>query len=187
MAIPQVLAFAGSARRGSFNRKFLAVAIEETRAAGAEVTLLNLADFPLPLYDGDLEDEAGMPANAVKLVELVRAHQALLIASPEYNSLITPLLKNTLDWCSRAEPDPFPGKVAAVISASPGAFGGVKSGLAARQLLQRLACLVIPVECALPRAHEAFDESGRLQNARALKSVQAVAAELVRTTAKLNA
>jgi len=186
MPTPKILAFAGSSRRESYNRKFLDIAVAETRAAGAEVTLLNLADFPLPLFNGDLEDAEGMPGPAAKLVELIRGHPGLLIASPEYNSLITPLLKNTLDWCSRAEENPFIGKVAGVISASPGPFGGVKSGLATRQVLARLGCLVIAVECTLPLAHEAFDDRGALKNPRPLNSVKAVAAELVRATAKLN-
>jgi len=187
MAASKILAFAGSARRESYNRKFLAIAADAARAAGAEVTLIDLGDYPLPLFNGDLEDAEGMPAPALKLVELILGHPALLIASPEYNSLITPLTKNTLDWCSRAEPNPFLGKVAAVISASPGPFGGVKSGLACRQLLTRLGCLVTPTECTLPRAHEAFDETGGLKNEHTLKTVQTVVAELIRTTAKLGA
>jgi len=187
MPAPRILAFAGSARRESFNRKFLSIAVGEARAGGAEVTAVNLGEDPFPLYEGDLEDKQGIPDPVLKLVTLIQGHQALLIASPEYNSLITPLLKNTLDWCSRAEPNPFIGKVAAVITASPGAFGGVKSGLAARQVLSRLGCLVIATECTLPRAHEAFDETGGLKNDHAFKTVHSVVAELIRTTLKLNA
>ena len=187
MAASRILAFSGSSRRESLNRRFLAVAAAEARAAGAEVTVVNLADYPLPVFNGDLEDAEGMPAPAKALVKLLREHQALLVASPEYNSLITPLFKNTLDWCSReeGEPDPFGGKVAAVISASPGPFGASKSALLARQLLGRLGCLVIARECALPHAHEAFDEQGGLKSARTLQTVREVAAELVRLTGKL--
>jgi chromate reductase len=184
---PRILAFAGSARRESFNRKFLAIAAEATRAAGAEVTLAELRDYPLPLFNEDWEEENGMPAPASKLVELIRGHHGLLVASPEYNSLITPLLKNTIDWCSRAEPNPFASKAALVITASPGAYGGVKSGLAARQLLNRLGCLLVPVECALPQAHEAFDPGGHLQNDRVLESVKRAAAQLAQIAAKFNA
>ena len=115
---PQILAFAGSARRESLNTKLLAGVVQAVREAGGEVTLGDLNDFPLPLYHGDLEEAEGLPADAAKLVGLIARHQALLIASPEYNSLITPLLKNTIVWCTRAEPNPLAGKVAAIVSAS---------------------------------------------------------------------
>jgi len=108
---PRILAFAASARRESLNRKFLALAVQAAREAGADVTLVDLNEFALPLYHGDLEDAQGLPTNAVKLIGLVGEHHALLIASPEYNSMVTPLLKNTLDWCSRAETNPFENKV----------------------------------------------------------------------------
>jgi chromate reductase len=181
----RILAFSGSARRESFNRKFLAAAVGAARAAGAEVTLLDPAEITLPLYNGDLEDTAGMPANATKLVGLISSHGALLIASPEYNSMITPLLKNTLDWCSRADENPFEGKVAAVISASPGMYGGVRSLQLAQQLLLKLGCDIIPGQCVLPHANNAFDAEGHLIDAHAQKSVQAMAAKLVATAAKL--
>lgn len=182
---PRILAFAGSARRDSLNRKFLAVAVQAAREAGGEVALLDLNDYVLPLYHGDLEDASGMPENATKLVKLIAEHDALLIASPEYNSMITPLLKNTIDWCTRADDDPFPGKVAAVISASPGGFGGVRSLVLAQQLLLKLGCHIIPGQTALPQAGKAFDADGRLTDARALKSVQTLMASLVATTRKL--
>ena len=139
----------------------------------------------LPLYDGDLEAVEGLPVKAVELVKLARSHHALLVASPEYNSFITPLLKNTLDWMSRSDDDPFAGKVAAVVSASPGALGGVRSQVLARQLLAHLGCLVVPAYCTLPRAHEAFGETGRLKDSRTQKSVEELAAQLVETTKKL--
>jgi NAD(P)H-dependent FMN reductase len=182
---PRILAFAGSARRESLNKKLLAAVVSAVRAVGGEVTPVDLNDYPLPLYHGDLEDESGMPASAQKLVALITQHHALLIASPEYNSLITPLLKNTIDWCTRAEPNPLPGKVAAVVSASPGIFGGVRSAQVARQLLLHLGCHVIPAQCTLPRADEAFDAGGVLKDPRALAAVQKVAVELVRTTVRL--
>src|SRR5215204_5803529 len=118
--VPCILAFSGSARRGSLNKKLLAVVVAATREAGAEVTLLDFRELPIPLYDGDLEDAQGLPANAQKLVDLITQHQGLLIASPEYNSQMTPLLKNAIDWCTRADENPLQGKVAAVVSASPG-------------------------------------------------------------------
>ena len=175
----RILAFAGSARRESLNRKLLGVAVQAVRDEGAEVTLLDLNEFSLPLYHGDLEDAQGMPANATKLVELITAHAALLIASPEYNSYFSPLLKNTIDWCTRAEDNPFTGKVAAVISASPGGYGGVRSATHLRALLLHLGCHIVPAQCNLPRAQEAFDAHGALKDARTLKNVQSVARELI--------
>ena len=182
---PRILAFSGSARRESLNRKFLAVAVQAPREAGGAVTLLDLNDHALPLYHGDLEDTDGPPANAAKLIELITQHEALLIASPEYNSMITPLLKNTVDWCTRGDDNPFIGKVAAVISASPGALGGVGSLRLAQQLLLKLGCHVVPGQTVLPHADQAFDEHGALKDARTRKSVQTLAADLVRMAGKL--
>ena len=182
---PRILAFSASARRDSLNRKFLALAVEAAREAGGAVTLLDLNDFALPLYHGDLEDEEGLPANAVKLIGLVTEHDALLVASPEYNSMITPLLKNTVDWCTRAEANPFEGKVAAVISASPGMYGGVRSLQMAQQLFLKLGCHVVPGQCVLPNADKAFDAQGRPTSPRTQKSVQALAARLVLTATRL--
>jgi chromate reductase len=182
---PRILAFAGSARRESLNRRLLAVAVAETRTAGAEVTLLDLNDHALPLYHGDEEEAHGLPANAVKLIELVNSHQGLLLASPEYNSFPTPLLKNTIDWITRAEENPFVGKVAAVVSASPGALGGARSLQHTRHLLLHLGCHVVPAQCMLPKAHEAFAEDGQMKDVRSLKSVRTLAQQLVRTAARL--
>jgi chromate reductase, NAD(P)H dehydrogenase (quinone) len=184
---PRILAFSGSARKESLNKKLLAAVVEATRAAGAEVTLVDLNDLPMPLYHGDLEDESGMPPNAQKMVDLITQHQGLLIASPEYNSQITPLLKNTIDWATRADENPLRGKVAAVVSASPGAFGGIRSMTLARQLLTHLGCHVLPAQCILPAADKAFDEKGALKDERVLKSAKALATELVRVTTKLSA
>lgn len=182
---PRILAFSGSARRESLNRKLLTVVIDAVRAVGGEVTLLDLNEYALPLYHGDLEDAQGLPANAQKLIDLILSHDALLIASPEYNSQMTPLLKNTIDWCTRAEENPLRGKVAGVVSASPGAFGGIRSMTLARQLLTHLGCHVIPAQCVLPHADKAFDATGRLQDARTQKAVVAVATEIVRVAERL--
>ncbi|HEY9249341.1 MAG TPA: NAD(P)H-dependent oxidoreductase [Rariglobus sp.] len=183
----RILAFSGSARRESLNKKLLASAVAAVREAGGEVTLIDLNDHVLPLYHGDLEETDGLPANAVALIELIKSHSALLIASPEYNSMITPLLKNTLDWCTRGEDDPFPGKVAAVVSASPGAFGGARSQKLAQQLLLHLGCHVVPAQMILPHADKAFDAGGALTDVRAQKSVRALAAALLETARKLGA
>ncbi len=186
MAKPlRILAFAGSARRASLNRKLLAVAVAEVRAAGAEVTLLDLNDHVLPLYHGDLEEAEGLPTAAAALIALIQVHQGLLIASPEYNGMITPLLKNTLDWCTRGADNPFPGKVAAVVSASPGAFGGVRSHQLTQQLLLKLGCHMVPNVTTLAHADKAFDAEGKLTDSRALKSVKGLAVNLVEMTRKI--
>ena len=185
MARPvRILAFAGSARKGSFNRLFLAAAVEAARKAGCEVTVADLNELVLPLYHGDLEEAEGMPANALRLVELILSHDGLLVASPEYNSMITPLLKNTIDWCSRADANPFEGRVAAVISASPGALGGVRSLQMAQQLLLKLGCAIVPGQCFLPNAGKAFDGQGRLVEQRVQKSVEALMARLAQACAR---
>lgn len=175
----RILAFAGSARRESFNRKLLAATTKAVEAAGGSVTLVDLNELSLPLYHGDVEEAEGLPENAAKLIELMQSHSGLLLASPEYNSTITPLLKNTLDWISRADDSPFPGKVAAVVSASPGALGGARSLHNTRHLLLQLGCHVVPAQCILPKAHEAFGENGELTNARSQRSVDALAKQLV--------
>ena len=184
---PRILALSGSARRESFNARLLANVVTAVRSAGGEVTVVDLRELALPLYDGDLEDSAGLPAGAQKLVELINSHGGLLIASPEYNSQMTPLLKNAIDWCTRADENPFRGKVAAVVSASPGAFGGIRSMTLARQLLTHLGCHVIPAQCILPAAHKAFGPDGALLEERPRQAVAAVAAELVRVAAALRA
>jgi NAD(P)H-dependent FMN reductase len=184
---PRILAFSGSARRESLNRRLLAVVAVAVQQAGGDVTLLDLNDHALPLYHGDLEDAQGLPANAAKLIGLIKDHDGLLVASPEYNSFLTPLLKNTLDWCTRGDDDPFPGRAAAVVSASPGAYGGIRSLQHARHLLLHLGCHIVPAQCSLPRAHEAFDDAGGLKDARARTAVEAVAIDLVRLATRLAA
>lgn len=183
--VPRILAFAGSARRDSFNKKLLASVVAAIRTAGAEVTVVDFKELPIPLYDGDLEEAEGIPANALKLIDLIREHGGLLVSSPEYNSQMTPLLKNALDWCTRAEENPLEGKVAAVVSASPGMFGGVRSMTLCRQLLLHLGCHVVPTQCLVPQAHKAFDESGGLREERHRTAVEAVAKALVRVTRAL--
>jgi chromate reductase, NAD(P)H dehydrogenase (quinone) len=187
MATPvRILAFSGSARLESLNRKFLNFAVQAVKDLGCEVTLADLNEYVLPLYHGDLEDAGGLPENAVKLIALIASHQGLLIASPEYNSMITPLLKNTIDWCTRADDNPFEGKPAAVISASPGPLGGVRSLQMAQQLLLKLGCRVVPGQCFVPHAAKAFDAQGRLIDARAQEAVRSLMASLVKTVSRLS-
>lgn len=192
MSAPRVLAFAGSARKDSWNKKLVRTAAEAARQAGCEVTLLDLADFPLPIFDEDLERSSGLPANAVRLKAIFKEHQGLLIASPEYNSSFTALLKNTIDWVSRPVPgEPrmacFVGKTAALLSASPGALGGLRGLVHLRSVLGNIEVIVLPQQFALVKAHEAFDADGRLKDEGQRASVASLAAALASAVKKLSA
>ena len=186
--MPRILAFAGSIRRESWNRKLIQAAVDATRAAGGDVTLIDLADYALPLYNGDLEAKEGLPDNALRLKALFKEHEALLIASPEYNSSIPPLLKNTLDWISREWQGesglvPYQGKVAAIMAASPGALGGMRMLPHLRQILNALGVLVLPGQFSLAHADEAFDmETGALKSPARLHSL---VLELMKTASAL--
>ncbi|WP_425616288.1 NADPH-dependent FMN reductase [Anatilimnocola sp. NA78] len=192
MAGPKILAFAGSTRRDSFNRRLLPIAVAGAREAGVEVTVIELSDYELPLFNQDLEAEKGLPAAALKLKELFVAHQGLLIASPEYNSSFTPLLKNTLDWVSRAAPGEsgltaFRGKTAGIISASPGALGGLRGLVHLRAMLSNIDVLVIPSQVAVAKAMDAFADDGSLKDARQAASVKQVGTQLAELLKKIGA
>lgn len=188
--MPKILAFAGSLRRDSWNRKLIHVATEAARAAGAEVTLIDLADYPLPLMDEDLEAREGLPVNAQRLKALFKAHDALLIASPEYNSSVPPLLKNTLDWVSREWQGesglvPYQGKVAALLAASPGAFGGMRMLPHLRQILNALGVLVLPGQFSLSHADKGFDDADGALMLKSPARLHALVLELVNTADRL--
>ncbi len=188
----RILVFAGSARAGSLNKKLARVAADVLRTAGAEATLIDLADYPTPLYDGDLEAREGVPASARKLKDLFIAHQGLLVVSPENNASVSALLKNTLDWISRQDGSesglvPFQGKVAALAGASPGALGGLRGLTHLRAILQTLNVLVLSEQVALGRAHEAFNEDGSLKDAKQQAALAALARKLVDVCARLAA
>lgn len=187
---PRILAFAGSTRQDSLNRKLLQVAIAGAREAGAVVTCVDLRDYPLPLYDGDLEAAQGLPEEARKLRALFLNHDALLIASPEYNGSLSALLKNTLDWVSRPGEDAgqlacFKGKVAAILSASPGALGGMRGLRHLRTILSGIQVFVIPTEKAVPQAGKLFNAEGELTDAQVKEAVVAVGAQLAGITRRL--
>jgi chromate reductase, NAD(P)H dehydrogenase (quinone) len=183
MGAPKILAFAGSVRRESFNRRLLPAAIEGARAAGAEVTHIELADYPLPLFDQDLEERDGLPSNVRPLKDLFEAHDALLLACPEYNGSITPLLKNTLDWISRkdgaeAGSVPYKRKVVGLISASDGRWGGIRGLSQVRHTLTILGCIVLPEQYCLSAASQAYDESGQIKDDKVRKGAGAIGAKL---------
>ncbi len=192
MKRPRILAFAGSARKESYNKRILQIAAEGAGQAGAEVTLIDLRDYPLPIFDEDLEREEGTPKNAAELKQLFLAHQGLLIASPEYNSSITPLLKNTIDWVSRQAGDEPPlvayrGKVATLLSASPGALGGLRGLVHVRAILSNIGVIVLPNQVAVPRAFEAFSSDTQLKDERQHESILALGRGLAEVLLKLQA
>ncbi len=189
--VPNILAFAGSTRVDSFNKKLVGIGVAGARAVGAEVTLFDLRDVPMPLYDGDLEAREGIPPNAQKFKALMLAHQGLLISAPEYNSGMTGVLKNAIDWASRSAPDEAPlacfvGKVAALMSASPGALGGLRGLVHVRSILNNIHVLVLPDQVAVPRAHEAFNPDGTLKDAKQQASIEQLGRNLTDVLIKLN-
>lgn len=193
---PKILAFAGSLRAASYNKRLVKIAGDAARAAGAEVTQIDLRDFPLPVFDKDLEAREGLHASARKLKDLFLAHQGLLISSPEYNSSYPAVLKNAIDWVTRparmpdGTPEPplacFSGKVVALLAATPGALAGVRMLPELRRLLANINCLVIPQQFGLARAHEAFDESGGLKDPKTAAMVRGVGEALASACAKMH-
>lgn len=186
----KTLAISGSRRPGSLNSRLLRVAVDDLRSRGTEVTILDHDAHPLPIYDGELESREGVPENAMRLKSLFKVHDSLLIASPEYNSSVTPLLKNLIDWVSRPVPQERPlecfrGKVAGLISASPGFRGGMRALVHVRDILGNIGVYVIPTEFSLAFADKAFDADGRLADEKHLKAVHAVTAELAHAAEKL--
>jgi NAD(P)H-dependent FMN reductase len=186
MTAPKILVFAGSIRTGSYNVRLAALAAKELTLADADVTLISLVDYPLPLYDGNLESLKGPPESAFKLKRLFGLHQGVFIASPEYNASVTPLLKNTLDWVSRVREGREPPlaayrkRVFALGAASNGGFGGMRSLMALRQVLE-IGCgaLVIPEQISVRDAETAFDENDNLKDERSARLLRTLSARLV--------
>jgi len=187
----RILAFAGSSRSGSWNRKLLRIAVSAAGEAGAEVTVIELDHYPMPLMNEDLEARDGMPEAARAFKRLMLEHDGLLIASPEYNGSITPMLKNALDWASRSETSDerplsaYRGKVAALVSASPGNLGGLRGLLVLRMLLENLGVIVLPRQKAVPEADEAFSEEGELLDGATDRAVRRVGRRLSETLTRL--
>jgi NAD(P)H-dependent FMN reductase len=187
---PRILAFAGSTRTASLNKRLLRFAVAQARETGIEVTHVDLRDFPMPLYDGDLEEREGIPAPAKDFKRLMIDHAGFLIASPEYNSSISGVLKNAIDWASRPEPgEPslvaFKGKVAGLVSASPGALGGLRGLVTIRSILGNVGVLVIPEQVAVMKAHESLEESGAPKEERLRTAVRALVERLATVVRRL--
>ena len=186
MAAPKILVLPGSTRTGSYNVKLAALAAKELTLIDADVTRISLADYSLPLYEGDIESKGGPPANAVKLKQMIMAHHGVFIASPEYSASVTPQLKNAIDWVSRVREhgDPtyaaFKGRVFAISSASLDPAGGLRSLMALRQILE-LGCgaLVIPEQITIPQADNAFDDVDNIIDTRTANLFRALLARLV--------
>ncbi|NUM55932.1 MAG: NAD(P)H-dependent oxidoreductase [Candidatus Hydrogenedentes bacterium] len=167
MPAPRILAFAGSLRAESYNKRLVKIAAKGAEAAGAQVTHLDLRDYPLPVFDEDLEKAEGMPANGRKIKDLMLTHDGWLLSCPEYNSSITAVLKNTIDWASRKEEGETPlqcfaGKAVCIMSASPGALGGLRGLVVVRMLLNNISMIVLPDQVAVPQAMNAFNADGAL-------------------------
>ncbi len=190
----KILVFAGSTRQQSFNRRLAAVAAEAARIEGAQATLLELADFDIPMYHADLEAR-GTPADVIRLKEIMDAHPAWIIVTPEYNGSYTGLLKNTLDWASSPVAGhpvfadgsrPFAGKVVGMLSASNGALGGLRAQSHLAPLLINLGCWLAPRQYALPRAASAFGEQGQLTDPAQQAQVQAVVSQVLWAAERLH-
>lgn len=181
---PKILVFGGSLRRDSYNHKLAALAAKAAESAGATVTFVRLSDFPMPLFDQDIEDKDGLPEHAKRLKKLFVGHDGFLIASPEYNSGMTAALKNAMDWVSRQESDDEPalvayrGKAAALLSASPGALGGLRNLVHLRSILGNIGVHVLPDQVCVAKAHEAFADDGSLKDAKQAASVKKIAESL---------
>lgn len=186
MPTPKILVIAGSLRTGSSNARLAALAAKELALADAEVTRISFHDYPLPLFDADLMGDSGLPAEALKLRSMLTAHQGVFIASPEYSASVSPLIKNAIDWLSRARDKSesnyaaFKGRVFALGAASPGSGGGVRGLMALRQILE-LGCgaLVLPEQITVGRAAQAFDETDNLKDEAVAATLKAVARRLV--------
>jgi NAD(P)H-dependent FMN reductase len=186
----RVLAFAGSLRSDSWNKKLARVAARSAEAAGAEATFVDLRDYALPVYDGDLEAESGLPDGAVRLKEAMKAADAFLISSPEYNGSLSAALKNAIDWASRpaegeASLECFAGKVAGIMAASPGGLGGLRGLFHLRTILSGIRVLVIPEQRALSQAHQSFDDGGNLVDEKVREQVDAIGRRVVEVAGRL--
>ncbi len=181
----KILAFAGSTRQGSVNKKLLRIAATGAEKAGAQVTVIDLINYPMPLFDADLQQEQGIPEQALAFKQLLIEHDGFLIASPEYNSAFSPLLKNVLDWASRAESkdEPpllaFKNKAVSIMSASPGALGGLRGLVFLRMLLANLGLIVLPEQQCIAKAYQAFSEQGNLVDDKQQQAVEKLGLNLV--------
>lgn len=185
----RLLFIAGSSREGSLNKRLARLGVEIANANGIHSAFADLGDYPMPIYDGDLEAREGPPDNAAKLKALLEVHHGVFIASPEYNASVSPLLKNAIDWVSRIRVEGeaplrvFKTRVFALGSASPGALGGLRGLTVLRQSLEMgLGALVLPEQFAVPRATNAFTENGHLEDKSSMETFKALIQRLARAS-----
>jgi NAD(P)H-dependent FMN reductase len=185
MSALKILVIPGSLRSGSLNAKLAAVIAHALAKEGADVTRISLSDFPLPIYDGDLQAKSGVPKHAINLKRMMSAHHGVLIVTPEYNSSVPALVKNTIDWVSRVQ-DPhetrgqiFRERVFAIASASGNRLGGARALAALWLILSACHAQVIPNQLALPFAEDAYDEMDRLKNAADSDALKALVRQLI--------
>src|ERR1043165_2774659 len=191
MSALKILVIPGSLRSGSLNARLAAVAAHELVQMGADVTRISLSDFPLPIYDGDLQARSGVPINAVNLKRMIGAHQGVLIVTPEYNSSIPALVKNTIDWISRVQ-DPheargqvFREKPFAIAAASASRLGGTRALAALRLILTACHAAVIPNQLALSFADEAYDDMDRLKNQADIDALRGLVRQLIEVSQRM--
>ena len=191
MSALKILVIPGSLRSGSLNAKLAAVVAHRLAQDGAEVTRLSLGDFPLPIYDGDLQTRSGVPKSAVDLKRMIGSHHGVLIVTPEYNASVPPLLKNAIDWVSRvqdtheARGQVFRGRAFAIAGASRGRLGGARAISALRLILSACQALVIPNQLALGFADEAYDDMERLKHAPDIEALGAMSRQLIDVSQRL--
>lgn len=181
---PKILAFAGSLREGSYNKKLVNIAIRGAKEAGAQVTVIDLKDYPLPIYDQDIEDKQGIPENAIKLKELMFQHDGFLLSCPEYNSSVSAALKNVIDWTSRKAKSEevylscFIDKVVMLMSASPGNLGGLRCLVHVRSIFSNINSIVLPQQKSISQADQAFDSDGNLKDPKQQREVMELGKKL---------
>jgi len=181
----KILVFAGSTRSGAYSGKVADCAQKELAIQGADVTRISLVDYPLPIMNEDLQEQEGIPQNAVKLARLFDAHDALMICTPEYNGGMPPLVKNTIDWVSRVSKDgaktlkPYSGKVVGICSSSDGHFAGIRSAAQLRAVLAHLQMEVIAPQVSVPNAGQAFDDNGEFKEERLRKGMTRACSTLI--------
>jgi chromate reductase, NAD(P)H dehydrogenase (quinone) len=191
MSALKILVIPGSLRTGSLNAKLAAIMAFELAQAGAEVTRISLGDFPLPIYDGDLQAKSGVPKQAVNLKRMMSAHHGVLIVTPEYNSSVPALLKNAIDWVTRVH-DPqetrgqvFRERAFAIAAASESRLGGTRALAALRLILSACQATVIPSQLALSFAGEAYDDMDRLKHPADLEALRALVRQLIEVSQRM--
>jgi chromate reductase, NAD(P)H dehydrogenase (quinone) len=185
MSALKILVIPGSLRTGSLNARLAAAAAYEFAQAGADVTRISLSDFPLPIYDGDLQTKSGVPKNAINLKRMMSAHHGVLVVTPEYNGSVPPLVKNAIDWVTRVQDahetryQVFRERAFAIAAASESRFGGTRSLAALRLILTACHATVIPNQLALSFAGEAYDDMDRLKHPADIEALGALVRQLI--------